>query len=74
MGMQDKFNQAKDQFSDKSGDMKDKAEDLYNKAKESPAGEKIDDIADAAKEKARDVAGKVRGDRGDRGDQQTRRP
>jgi hypothetical protein len=72
--MQDKFNEAKDKFSDKGGDMKDDAEDLYNKAKESPAGDKIEDVQESAKEKAHDAAGRMRGDRGERGDEQTRRP
>lgn len=63
VGMSDKFNEIKDKVAENADDLKDKAGDLYNKAKESPAGEKIDDVADSVKEKAQGAAGKFKGDR-----------
>lgn len=63
MGMQDKFNESKDQFSDNSEDMKDKADNLYNKAKGSESGDRIDDVSDSARERAQDTVGGMRDER-----------
>ena len=63
MGMEDKFNEMKHRVSDAAEDAKDKAENLYNKAKESPVGDKMGDMADDVKERARDAASKFKGGR-----------
>ena len=63
MGNQDKFNEMKNKVSENAGEMKDRAEELFNKAKESPAGDKMDNITDNVKEKTRDVVGKMKRDK-----------
>jgi uncharacterized protein YdhG (YjbR/CyaY superfamily) len=63
VGNQDKFNEMKNKLSANAGDMRDRAEELYNKAKASPAGDKMDGIADNVKEKTRDAVGRMKRDK-----------
>jgi vacuolar-type H+-ATPase subunit H len=59
VGMQDKFNEAKDKYSDNAENARDRGEELYNKAQESPAGERLNDVTDSVRDKARDARDKV---------------
>ncbi|MQM24812.1 YtxH domain-containing protein [Glycomyces albidus] len=57
----EKFNEMKDKAGGMAEDAKAKAEDLYNKAKESPAGDKLDEVSDQVKEKAQGLISKLKG-------------
>jgi hypothetical protein len=62
LGMQDKFNEGKDRLSEEGENVRDRGEELYNKAKGSREGERDDNFADTAKEKAQDTVGRMKGD------------